>query len=325
MSWVPANAPGPAPNELVSEVASQAARSTPPPLAALVGLLQDRFGASLEAVLLYGSCLHGGDVTDGIVDLYALVDGYGEAYPGRGLPLANRLLPPNVFYAETAADDLTLRAKFAVLTMDHFEAGASRWFHSYVWARFAQPSRVLWTRDKPSRDRVHKALAQAVVTFLRTTAPTRAGETLDAEGIWSSGLGLTYGAELRPERATRVRYLTERNLPDYIRLTSACIASGTLSGVVEALPSGGYRIEGGPAERRRALWRWRLRRWQGRLLSVLRLGKSIFTFAGAVDYAVWKIHRHTGVTLEVSPRVRRHPVLMGPWVLWQLLRKGALR
>ena len=94
---------------------------------------------------------------------------------------------------------------------------------------------------------------------------------------------------------------------------------------MEVTTYGTYRVEGGDPHRRRARRRWALRRWQGRLLSVLRLGKSIFTFAGAVDYAVWKIRRHTGIVIEVTPRVRRHPFLMGPWILWQLIRKGALR
>lgn len=76
---------------------------------------------------------------------------------------------------------------------------------------------------------------------------------------------------------------------------------------------------------RQAQWRWRLRRWQGRILSLLRLGKAVFTFANGVEYAVWKIERHTGVRVEITPMLRRHPILLGLVALRQLLRRGVLR
>lgn len=308
---------------LRAEVEAQTSRPAPALLDAFVDLLQERFGGSLQAVLLYGSCLHSGDPTDGIVDLYAVVDDYRSAYPSATLRLFNAWIPPNVFYAEVTRDGVTLRAKYAVLSARHFQRGCSGWYHSYVWARFAQPSRLLWARDDGARATVLDAVASAVRTFLREAAAILAGEDVDAEGLWTRGLGLTYASELRPEAASRVQYLTQRNLPDYVRLTQA--AAAELPDLRSPLPGGGYRIPGGPPRRRRARRRWWLRRWQGKVLSVLRLGKSVFTFAGGVDYAVWKIQRHTGVELEVTPRVRKHPILMGPWILWRLLRKGALR
>ena len=41
--------------------------------------------------------------------------------------------------------------------------------------------------------------------------------------------------------------------------------------------------------------RWRLRRMQGKFLSVARLAKAIFTFENGVDYVLWKVKRHSGV------------------------------
>ena len=79
------------------------------------------------------------------------------------------------------------------------------------------------------------------------------------------------------------------------------------------------------AERNRFQWRWRLRRWQGKILSVLRLSKAAFTFQDSISYAAWKIERHTGVRVEVTPLLRRHPVLWGVKVSWQLLRRGVMR
>ena len=76
---------------------------------------------------------------------------------------------------------------------------------------------------------------------------------------------------------------------------------------------------------RRAQRRWRLRRYQGKLLSVLRLMKAAFTFTNGASYLLWKIERHSGVTIEVKPWQRRHPILASSVLFWKLYRKGAFR
>lgn len=309
--------------DLLAEVAWQSSRSTPAVLGALVRRLHERFGEGLDAVLLYGSCLHSGDPADGIVDLYALVRDYRAAYSSRFHRWFNEVLPPNVFYVEVAEGGAMLRAKYAVLSLEDFAEGATSWFHSYVWARFAQPCRILWTRDAATAASVHRTLAGAARTFLANVLPTLAGEEVGAEAIWARGLALTYASELRPEREERVRWLVERNLSDYARLTSA--AAPTLPRAVEVLEGGRYRARATDAERSVCLRRWRRRRWQGKALSVLRLGKSVFTFAGAADYVAWKVRRHTGVAIEVTPFMRRHPLLVAPWMLLRLLRRGVVR
>jgi len=309
--------------DLLAEVAWQSARSTPKALGVLVRWLRARFGDELDAVLLYGSCLHAGDPTDGIVDLYAVVRDYRAAHASRLHRWFNETLPPNVYYAEVAEGGAALRVKYAVLSSGDLGAGATRWFHSYVWARFAQPSRLLWARDAATASGVHRALAGAVRTFLENVLPTLAGGEVGPAEIWSRGLALTYAAEIRPEGEERVRWLIDRNLADYARLTAA--AAPGLPHAVDVLPGGRYRPRATAAERHDSLRRWRLRRWQGKALSALRLGKSIFTFAGGADYVAWKVHRHTGVALEVTPFMRRHPFLVAPWMLLRLLRRGVVR
>ena len=58
---------------------------------------------------------------------------------------------------------------------------------------------------------------------------------------------------------------------------------------------------------------------------MLRLAKASLTFEGGVDYAAWKIERHTGVRVVVTDRLRRYPLVFGWTVLWRLLRRRALR
>jgi hypothetical protein len=138
-------------------------------------------------VLFYGSCRRANDDTDGIVDLYVLVDDYRAAY-GKLLPaLANRVLAPNVYYLETPFAGRTARAKYAVLSLDQFERGTARWFHPYLWGRFAQPCGLLYSADETVTRRVILALAAAVATFAARTLP-RLPEEFDAEALWTGGL-----------------------------------------------------------------------------------------------------------------------------------------
>jgi hypothetical protein len=162
------------------------------------------------------------------------------------------------------------------------------------------------------------------VRFLREAAAA-AGDDKEAgvEQLWSAGLALTYGAELRPEPGGRVNDLVTRDRDDYAALTSAAVPA--LSGTFTALGNDRYRCTLDRRQRRRLLKAWRARRWQGRVLSILRWMKAAFTFQGSIDYAAWKIERHTGVRIEVTPALRRFPLLFGWRVLWRLIRRGALR
>ena len=58
----------------------------------------------------------------------------------------------------------------------------------------------------------------------------------------------------------------------------------------------------------------------GKPLNLLRLAKASTTFDGAATYAAWKIERHTGVAIEVTPWRERHPLLAAPGVLWRVWR-----
>ncbi len=231
------------------------------------------------------------------------------------------MVPPNVFYMELSHDNKTLRSKYGVITVEDLEEGASAWFHSYIWGRFAQPTRLLYASNDSVRNRIHTILAQATITFLRAIVPALGRSTMDAETIWSRGLALSYEAELRPEQKSRARQLTHLNMGDYTRLTEC--AAPALSNL-EVLPQGRYNCIVNERDCRRTLRRWRLRGIQGRILSIIRLTKAVFTFSDCVDYAAWKIERHTGIKIEVTPRLQNHPILFGGKVMWQLIRQGVM-
>jgi len=74
------------------------------------------------------------------------------------------------------------------------------------------------------------------------------------------------------------------------------------------------------AERRRLRQAWGRRARIGKFLNVARLIKAASTFDGAARYAAWKIARHTGVVVPVTPWRERHPILAAPGAAWQLWR-----
>ena len=63
----------------------------------------------------------------------------------------------------------------------------------------------------------------------------------------------------------------------------------------------------------------------GKLFNIARLIKAAFTFEGGLDYILWKIARHSGVTIAVTDWQRRHPLLAAPGLAWRLYRRGAFR
>lgn len=294
-------------------------------LQALVGALRARHGTALNGILFYGSCLRSGDLFDGLVDLYLIVDGYRACYRRRARAIANRVLPPNVFYTEIGHAGRTLRVKYAVLSSADLEKGTARWFHSYLWGRFSQPTALAWARDGAARERIEHSRLQAAATFLARVLPALPASG-EVRALWEQGLQLSYAAELRAERPERPAQLAAAGLDYYLAVTRH---------VAPALPFP-LRVEGTGAQarylaevpaRRRLLARvgWPLRKAQGKLLSVLRLVKALFTFEGGLDYIAWKLERHSGQPIEVPERVRRYPLLFVWGLFWRLYRRGIFR
>jgi len=311
------------PPALLAEIAGDCARPVAPELEVLCQAVQARFGDALEALLFYGSCLRTGDPGEGVVDLYAIVDDYARAYPGRLLRLANAWLPPNVFFLSAhTADGRVLQAKCAVLSLDDLERGTARWFQSYLWGRFAQPSRLLHCRDALVEERIRTALARAVLTLLGQALPCQSGD-FDSATLWRRALALSYGCELRPESSDRPARLVEHDRDHYRRLTRTAVPALTGLEPIPDTPDR-YRQRLSSAACRRSRRRWRLRRLQGRLLNLARLIKASFTFEQGADYLAWKLQRHLGQRIEISPRQRRHPLIFGWPLLWRLLKERRL-
>lgn len=295
-------------------------------LAALLQQLRERHHGAVNSILLYGSCLRGGDIFDGLVDLYLVCDSYGSAYAGHGLALINWLLPPNVFYAELVHEGKTLRSKYALISTADFRRGCStRWFESYIWGRFAQPVRIVYCRDQSSHDIVEQCLLQASRTLLQRALPRlpASGTVFD---LWRGALELSYATELRAERGGRAAELAQVSLGHFEAVTRRL--QGALDfpfSVYESEQTLYYRADVPGYQRVSGRLGWPLRRVYGKLMSVLRLLKGLFTFDGGIDYVVWKLARHSGQEVVVPDRVRRYPLLFMWGFFWRLYRRGAFR
>ncbi|WOF44104.1 hypothetical protein KNJ79_03930 [Sphingopyxis indica] len=274
--------------------------STPvdPRVAAMARAIAAQYPGSARAVLFYGSCLRESALDGLMLDFYLIVSDYGDAYDRRWLALANRLIPPNVFPFEHDG----LIAKYAVLSEGDFDRlNGPETRNVSVWARFAQPSRLVWAVDDTARDRAIAAVARAAPTLLAAAGKV-AGETpLD---WWRRAFSLTYSVELRAERSNRAQSVVDAEPERYARFSAPAIAA-----IPARARSGG----------------WTRRRIEGKALSIVRLAKAAFTYAGGIDYLAWKINRHAGTRIEIKPWQRRWPLVAALTLVPRLVKSGAIR
>lgn len=299
-----------------------------PPIAAIVAAARQRHGAAVSAVLFYGSCLRLNSDEGKIVDLYLVVDGYGAGHRGWLGGLLNWLLPPNVYYLETPFEGRQVRAKYAVISRAHFAAGAGgRWFHPYLWARFAQPCRLAYCRDAETRAAVIATLGGAIHKTAKEGLALME-RSFSCRDLWIAVFGQTYRTELRAEPPERAVQLYEANQEHFDRAGAAAMVALRVppAGPNAAAESGEVQLWHAPdSVGRGTRAKWLLRRVQGKLLSILRLVKAAFTFQDGAQYLLWKIERHSGVSVPLTPWQRRHPVLSSTVLFWRLYRKGAFR
>lgn len=300
--------------------------ATDPRLAKLLEQLRERHNDAICCILLYGSCLRSGDIYDGLLDLYLICDSYSAAYRSRPLAAANWMLPPNVFYAELTLDDKTLRSKVTVISRRDFRSGCSRaWFESYIWGRFAQPTRVLYSRDEQGREDIEHCLLQAAGTLLHNTLPAMPEQGLVTD-LWEQALALSYSTELRTERSGRAAELAQSARDFYAAITRYHAPSlGFGFTVYDSAGQLSYRTRIDKSQRLATRFAWSLRRGQGKLLSIMRLLKALFTFEGGLDYIAWKLERHSGEEVVIPDRVRRAPLIYLWGFFWGLYRRGIFK
>jgi hypothetical protein len=291
-------------------VAAELAEPVDPRVSAMAAAVAALYPGAARAVLFYGSCLRQRELDGLMLDFYLIVSDYRAAYGRSWRAPANRLIPPNVFPFEHDG----LIAKYAVLSEADFERlNAPETLSVSVWARFAQPSRLVWSADEAAAARAVAAVARAAPTLLSEARPLwQGGDPLD---LWRCAFALTYSAELRAERHGRAGSVVDAEPERYRAFTGPALATAGID-LGRDVPE---------AEQAKARRRWAARRRVGKALTVLRLVKASGTYAGGIDYLAWKINRHAGTKIEVRPWQRRWPLIAAIGLLPRLLRRGAIR
>ncbi len=293
---------------LPDRVAAGLGREVRPEVRAFAEALAGEAGAL--AVLFYGSNLRTGSL-EGVLDYYVLLPGP----PERGIW-------PRVSYHEWPCGGVTLRAKVATMTLGKFSAAAAGGLSdTTIWARFVQPSALIWHRDAAALAGVQDALAAAAVTAARLAA-VLGPDAGTADDYWTALFRETYRAEFRVESAGREQSILAANAAHFEGLLPLALEA---AGIAFTQEGGRLTPRITAAERGRVLRWWRRRRRLGKPLNVLRLLRAATTFEGAARYAAWKIERHTGVAVPLTPWRERHPVLAAPGVLlaiWRARRKA---
>lgn len=279
-------------------VEAELRQAVDPRVSEMAEAIAGRHGEASRAVLFYGSCLREKQLDGLMLDFYLIVSDYPAAYDKSWLARANALIPPNVFPFQHG----NLAAKYAVLSeTDFYRLNGPETRNVSVWARFAQPARLVWAKDEQARNKAVDAVARAAPTLLGAAQPFPAGDELEP---WRHAFALTYSAELRAERTGRSGSIVDVESDRFRRFLVPA-----LSAVDRNAPSGG----------------WARRRVEGKLLSVIRLAKASATYAGGAEYIAWKINRHAGTSIELKPWQKRHPLLAAISLLPRLLRSGAIR
>ena len=300
--------------DIRSLMAAELAKPVNRRVTAMAAALAADYPGAARAVLFYGSCLRE-EALDGLMlDFYLIVSDYEAAFGKGWFATANRLLPPNVFPYSYKDAEGELVAKYAVLSEADFarlcstEAGDVS-----VWARFTQPTRLVWQSDATAQAKVEDAVAAAPATFVTFARPMMDDSALssgDPLALWRTGFDLTYSAELRAERKGRSISIVDFDPAFYARLTTA-LASG--NGISQQLS---------PHE---ATARWSRFRRKGKLLSLARLAKATTTYAGGIDYIAWKINRHAGTDITVKDWQRKWPIIGAITMLPKLFKSGAIK
>ncbi|MXV35301.1 MULTISPECIES: hypothetical protein [unclassified Saccharibacter] len=293
---------------------SELTEATDSAVSELADYVAHLFKAPPLGILFYGSVLRETDY-EGILDFYVITDrtvNLSHSSIGR---LANKILPPNVYYVEhTIPAGKTLRAKVAVLSLSQFLARSTLESRdSTIWARFCQPVRLVWVRNNKAADGILEALRRCVITA-SCWAALLGPYSGTAEDYWHDLFARTYKAELRVEKKGRSRNLLTGREKRYKTILLAAWHHASLSADVinETL-----QPHLTPAVRLKAHHKWGEIQKIGHFLNVVRLLKAAFTFSDGIKYLLWKIQRHTGEKITLSSFEMTHPILSLPLLLWR--------
>lgn len=288
---------------------------------ALARQLTDRLVATTEAtvdaVLLYGSHLHGARPNrHSALDLVVVVEDYRSFYtalcsageihrPSWLLATLARILPPNVIAYQPRDADGAL-AKCLVVSRGHLErAVGDRPRDHFLLGRLVQDMALVWAKDANCRSWVMARVQGARAGVLDWVGPFLP-PVFDAESLGRTMMAVSYKAEFRPEAANRSEVIFESQRIHFESRFGPVLEAAMSDGVLEPV-DGGYRYAPGRRPRRVAFGRGYFLRSKARVTA--RWFKHVVTFDKWLPYIVRKVERRTGETVELTKLERRMPLV----------------
>ncbi len=276
-----------------------------------VEALKAEYKQSLQGVVFYGSCRRTREYQDAMLDFYVIIDQYSHAYSSHWYSIANKILPPNVFYLQVVLNDQVYRCKYTVMSQQGLLSAVDKSFHPYFWARFTQPLSFVYAINDEVRKWIANVQCKAAITFVDSVKDTFTQE-FTSEALWVRGLQLTYSAELRAETKQRAGVIYDSQCDFYDGITTALFQGKEINFSTRKM-------------KHLTSIKWRIRAILGKILSILRLMKATTTFVNGVDYIAWKIERHTGEKIVVSDKLRKYPLIYCWPLLFKLYKQGNIR
>ncbi len=290
------------------------------PAAAMCEKIQARHEGRVQALLYYGSSLRAMNDPEKMLDFYVVVDSYFKTHKNPIRAILNSLIPPAVYYLENINADGTLSTcKYSVISLGAFERRATRKaFLSVTWGRFSQPCVLLFPKDKSVKSQIQAARVNAILHMASITAPIVSSPT-SAVKFWAKGFLQSYRTELRPESSdARSQEIVARYQDRYEKIMQVLYGTPQQSGEFTLPKFSRTQILA-------CKWAWAWRRILGKPMNAIRVLNSGFTFSGGIDYVLHKLKSHSGVTIDITPSQRRHPILWSPVLAWKLYRRGAFK
>ncbi|HSU95216.1 MAG TPA: hypothetical protein VLI43_16030 [Gemmatimonadaceae bacterium] len=285
---------------------------------ALAAMLAGSFGAGMVAVIHYGSHAQHSDARrESAFDFFVIVDRYHDAYeslartvgtsfsPGTA-SLLNHVLPPNVVAVNDNSRVPPLAAKCAVLSLRDLQRECSlRARDHFVRGRLFQYVQLAWARDVDARAMVTNAIIDARVgTF--TWGLASLPPTFDAEQYFRALLERSFSGEIRPERGGRIDALLGAQ-----REVVVCVYDALLQqlGRERILEKRGnvYQLTNPVRALQRLRTSWYFR--SSKVRATARWSKYVITYDNWLDYVLRKVARRSGVTIELTARERRWPLI----------------
>lgn len=284
----------------------------------LAAFLASVCGDTTVALVHYGSHAQQSDARpESAHDFFVIVDRYRDAYRSlvshgvarfrpRVASTLNHVLAPNVIRVTVPGVTPALEAKCAVYSWSDFRLAAS--VHAkdhFALGRLFQHVQIAWTRDQGSRDRISDVLVGArIATFAwgRSFLPRQ----FDVDAYCRTLLETSFAAEIRPEEKERVDMLLaaqrETLIPVYSEVLNQLVQQRILArnGKVYTMvvPVGKW------AKFRAAMY---FRR--SKVRATVRWLKYIALYDDWLEYILKKIARRSGVSVELTERERRWPLI----------------